>query len=192
MDPLPHRQATDAARRAGQRDSEAGCGDCHEAPRQDRRGPVPDRLRRRGRSRTLLEDVGGRPPHRPVSAGRARRIGPAVDLGKIVWAGGRDRRPCCGVRSRRQRGYNRTRAGLRLFRHRQIVCCQRTPQDTGSTTRSLRVRQVRSVQARHPIRDPGTGVAKSRASGAKQERCGTGSLALRATRGVGGERCADS
>ena len=46
VDPLPHRPAAAAAERAGATSiPDAGRGDRHEAARQDRRGPLPDRRR---------------------------------------------------------------------------------------------------------------------------------------------------
>ena len=50
------------------------------------------------------------------------------------------------------------RARLRLFRHRQVLGGERAAQGAGPAARPVRVRQVRPVQARHPVRDPGAGL----------------------------------
>ena len=63
-------------------------------------------------------------PHRPVPAGCARRVGPAADPGKAVWTRSRDRHARRRVRSGRDPRRNRTRAGVRLFRHRQVLARQ--------------------------------------------------------------------
>ena len=80
-----------AARRAGRGRPGAALGDRDEAPRQDRRGALPDRRRRRGRSAALPGGMGVARPHRPVPARRARRVGPAADPGEAVRPGARDR-----------------------------------------------------------------------------------------------------
>ena len=43
-------------------------------------------------------------PHRSIRSGRARLLGPVADPGEAVRTGGRDRRPGCGIRSRRGAG----------------------------------------------------------------------------------------
>ena len=74
---LPYRAATGAAQRAGRRRPRAALGNRDEASRQDRRGALPDRRRRRGRSAALPGGMGVARPHRPVLARRVttRRIG---------------------------------------------------------------------------------------------------------------------
>ena len=85
----------------------AALGNRDEAARQDRRGALPDRRRRRGRSAALPGGMGVARPHRAVSARRARRVGPAADPGEALRPGARDRhaarclRPGRGQRHRR-------------------------------------------------------------------------------------------
>ena len=70
--PLPYRAAAGAARRANRRRPRAALGDRDEAARQDRRGALPDRRGRRGRSPALPGGMGVAWPHRPVPARRAK------------------------------------------------------------------------------------------------------------------------
>ncbi len=70
MGPLPHCPATAAARRAGVGHPGADLGDRDEASRQDRRGPLPDGRRSRGRSAAVPGGMGVEWPHRPVPAWR--------------------------------------------------------------------------------------------------------------------------
>ena len=75
----------------------------YEAARQDRRGTLSDC---RGRRESIFGDVlrnGSASPHRSISAGRARLVGPASDPRETVWAGARNRRPACRFRSGRSR-----------------------------------------------------------------------------------------
>ena len=64
VDPLPHRAAADAAGRAGRWIPPPVAAIIHEAARQDRRGPLSDRRRRRGRPQALPCGLGGARPHR--------------------------------------------------------------------------------------------------------------------------------
>ena len=59
-----------------------------------------------------------------------------------------------------------------------------------SAARPVRVRQVRPVQARYPLRDTGAGFSKSRPASPQQKRHRVGKLAPRASRGAGIERAA--
>ena len=66
---------------------------------------------------------------------------------------GRERRgrdPARRLRARRPARRAGAGAGLRLFRHRQVVGGQRAAQGAGAAARAVRLRQVRPVQARHP------------------------------------------
>ena len=84
----------------------------------------------------------------------------------------------------------RVGAGLRIFRHRQVLSRRRTAQGAGAAARPVRVRQVRPVQARYPLRDTGAGFSKSRPASPQQERHRVGKLAPRASGGAGIERAA--
>ena len=94
---LPYRAAAGTAQRAGRGRSGAALGYCDEAPRQDRRGALPNRRGRRGRSAALPGGMGGDRPHRAISAGRARHVGPAADPGEALRPGARDRHSARGA-----------------------------------------------------------------------------------------------
>ena len=85
-------------------------------------------------------------------------------------------------------GSDGTRAGVRLFRHRQILAGQRAAQGAGPAARPLCRRQVRPVQARHPLCDAGPGLPEPGPSDPGQERCGAEPLARRAAGGARPER----
>ena len=86
----------------------AALGDRDEASRQDRRGALPDRRGRRGRSPALPGGMGGARPHRAVPARRARRVGPAADPGEALRPGARDRRAARGLRPGRGERHTRS------------------------------------------------------------------------------------
>ena len=75
--------------------------------------------------------------------------------------------------------------------HRQVVGRQRTAQGARSTPWPVRVRQVRSGQARDPVCDARAGVAESRPPSARNQRCRAGGLARGVRRRVGPERAVD-
>ena len=66
---------------------------------------------------------------------------------KLYGRDARDRDVAFLLRSHHQDGRARVGAGLRIFRHRQVLCRQRTAQGAGAAARPVRVRQVRPVQA---------------------------------------------
>ena len=110
----------------------------------------------------------------PFPLGAHDSSGPITDPREAVRAGARDRRLARGLRPGRGSGHAGARAGIRLFRRRQILRGERAAQGAGSAARALRVRQVRPVQARHPVRDPGAGLPDSGPSDPRQERSGGG------------------
>ena len=149
-----------------------------EAARQDRRGSLSDRGGPRGGSAHVPGGMGGAPAHRPLSARRARRVGPAADPGKALRPRARDRRRLSRAFDRVWRsGSAGTRSGVGLCRHRQVLGRQRTAQGARPAARPVRRRQVRSVQARHPLCDVGAGVSKSRPSHPRPRRGGIKPLA---------------
>ena len=95
--------------------------------------------------------------------------------------------------ARRLRSHRRERragvgAGLGIFRHRQVRRRPRTAQGAGATARALRLRQVRPVQARHPLCDAGASLSGPDPPPAGLERGRVGRLARRPARGAGPER----
>ena len=68
MGALPYRETAGAAGRAAEGMSGLGLGNHHEAARQDRRGSLPDRGRRRARSAALPRAMGSRAPDRRIPA----------------------------------------------------------------------------------------------------------------------------
>ena len=65
---------------------------------------------------------------------------------------------------------DRARAGVGLCRHRQVLGRQRAAQGAGATAWPLCGRQVRPVQAGHPVCDAGPGLPEPRPSAPQQER----------------------
>ena len=70
-------------------------------------------------------------------------------------------------------------ARLRLFRDRQVLGGQRAAQGARPAARPLRLRQVRPVPARHPVRHPGPGLPEPGAPAAGPERGGARPVAGR-------------
>ena len=91
----------------------------------------------------------------PFPLGAARRIGPAADPGEALRPGARDRHAARCLRPGRGQRHPGARARLRLFRHRQVLGGERAAQGARPAAWPVRVRQVRPVQARHPVRHPG-------------------------------------
>ena len=87
-----------------------------------------------------------------ISAGRARRLGPAADPGEALRPGARDRHSARFLRPGRGERHAGARARVRLFRDRQILRGERAAQGARAAAWPVRVRQVRPVQARHPVR----------------------------------------
>ena len=73
----------------------------------------------------------------------------------------RDRDLACCVRPRRHQRPAGVGAGRRLFRDRQVLGRERAAQGASAAARPFRLRQVRSVQARHPLCDGGASIAGS-------------------------------
>ena len=99
-------------------------------------------------------------PDRRLPARRTRHAGPAADPREAVRAGARDRNLARRLRSRgieRQAGAG---AGLRLFRHRQVLRRPRAAPGARSAARPLRFGQIRPVQARHPVFDARAGLSE--------------------------------
>ena len=96
---------------------------------------------------------------------------------KLYGREARDRHAARGLRPGRRRRRARAGAGVGLFRHRQVVGGERAAQGAGPAARPLRVRQVRSVQARHPLRHAGPGLPEPGAPAARPERGGARPLA---------------
>ena len=91
----------------------------------------------------------------PFPLGASRRIGPAADPGEALRPGARDRHAARFLRPGRGERHAGTRARVRLFRHRQVLGGERAAQGARPAAWPVRVRQVRPVQARHPVRDGG-------------------------------------
>ena len=119
-------------------------GHHHEAARQDGRGALPDRRRPGARSAALPGRMGSPGPHRRLPARRTRHARPAADSRETVRASARGRDLARRLRSRRQERRAGAGAGLRLFRHRQVLRRQRTAQGAGAAARALR-RQASST-----------------------------------------------
>ena len=82
LGPLPYRsKACSACGDVGER-SGPDLGNRHEAPRQDGRGSLPDRRRRRARSAALSCRMGGPGPRRTLCAWRMRQARSAHDPGE--------------------------------------------------------------------------------------------------------------
>ena len=122
----------------------------------------------------------------PFPLGAHDVVGPIADPGEALREGARDRCSARGLRSGGGAGHRRAGAGIRLFRRRQILGGQRTAQGAGSAARAFRGRQVRPVQARHTVRDAGTGIPDAGASDPGQERSRGGPLAARPSGGAWG------
>jgi serine/threonine protein kinase len=73
------------------------------------------------------------------------------------------------VRSRRQRRRPGIGPGLGLLRHREVLGRQRAAAGAGTAARSFRFRQVRPVQTRHSLLDPGTGLCEPDPAAARQK-----------------------
>ena len=162
MGPLSYRQTADAACRAIERMSRArsppSCRSC--SPR-----PPKSATRRRPASSTtfgIVCRIGGAGPDRgrfrSASTTRSDRL---ADPRETIRARARDRGLARCLRSRRCDGATGAGAGFRLFRHRQIFRGQRAAQGARSAARSFRLRQVRSVQARHPLCHAGASLSES-------------------------------
>ena len=124
----------------------------------------------------------------PFPLGAQDVLGPAADPGEAVRAGARDRHAAGGLRPGRGQRHAGTRARLRLFRDRQVLGGERAAQGAGPAARPVRVRQVRPVQARHPVRNPGPGLPEPGPPAARPERGGAWPLAGRPARGARSER----
>src|SRR5216683_7213939 len=124
-------------------------------------------------------------PYRPVPARRSRRIGPAVDPGEALRPGARDRGAPRFVRASRDERHAGARARVRLFRHRQVLSGERTAQGARTAARPVRVRQVRPVQARHPVHHSGTSLPEPCAPASGPERDRAWPLAGLPKRGAG-------
>ena len=88
--------------------------------------------------------------------------------------------PARRLRPRRRERRAGAGAGLRIFRHRQVLGRQRAAQGAGAAARPVRIRQVRPVQARHPVCHAGAGLSEPCPAAAGQERSRAGRLARRA------------
>src|SRR5258706_567157 len=102
--------------------------------------------------------MGGDRPYRDICAGRTRRFGPTADPREALRPGARDWRPDRGLRQSCGPRHHRTRARVRLFRDRQVFGSTRAAQGARPAAWPVCIRQVRPVQARHPIRDAGPGL----------------------------------
>ena len=71
------------------------------------------------------------------------------------------------------------RARVRLFRHRQVLGGERAAQGARPAAWPLRVRQVRPVQARHPVRHPGPSLPEPGPPASGPERGGAWPVAGR-------------
>ena len=174
MGPLPYRTQAGAACRAGGDRAGRGLRHDHEAARQDGRGALPDGGRGRARSAALPGGLGHAWPRRPLPARRAGRARPAVDSRETVRASPRGRNLARRLRPGGGQERAGAGAGVRLFRHRQVLGRQRAAQSAGAAARAVRVGQVRPVQARHPLCDSGAGVPGPDPPAAGQERCRAG------------------
>ena len=134
--------------------------------------------------RRCLAEWESRWPHRPVSAGRARRIGPVADSGAAVWARARDRNAARLFRTRRGPRHAGARARVRLFRDRQVLRGARAAQGAGSIARALCIRQIRPIQARHSLRHVGPSLPEPGALAAESGRGGTWPVAGLLERGA--------
>jgi serine/threonine protein kinase len=83
-DSLSHRAPAAAAGRAGERDPENRGRDRHEAARQERRGPLPDRRGPGGRSEAMSRRLGNAGQNRSIPLGRAGCPGSTPDPGAPV------------------------------------------------------------------------------------------------------------
>src|ERR1019366_5744564 len=150
--PLPHRPATGPAGGAGRGHPRPPLRDRDEAPRQARRGSLPDSRWSRDRPPALSSGLGGDRPHRALPAGHRGRVGSPGHPGAAIRARARDRHAGRGLRPRRRSGHPRPGAGLRVLRHRQILGSQRAIQSARPTARPLRGREVRPVCEGCPVR----------------------------------------
>ncbi len=153
-----------------------------EAARQDRRRALPDRGRPGARPPALPCCMGNSAPDPRLPAGPTGHARPAFDSRETVRARAGDRDLARRLRPRRHQRPARASAGLRLFRHRQVRRRQRAAQGAGAVARPFCLRQVRSVQARHPLCHAGASLSEPDPLAPGQERRRTGRLARRAAR----------
>ena len=148
--PMPPRERVTASR--------SGRGHHLEAARQNRGGPLPDRRRRRGRPAAMPDGVGGARPHRPFALGAhdasdrllipEKLYGREAEIGALIAAF--DRVVASGTTELvLVSGYSGIgKSSIVNELHKVLV----------PLARPVRRRQVRSVQARHPLRHPGAGL----------------------------------
>ena len=134
------------------------------------------------RPAALPRAVGSRRPDRRIPARRTRHTRPAGHSGKAVWTRARDRDAARRLRARGDERDAGAGARLRVLRHRQVIGGERAAQGARAAARTVRLGQVRSIQARHPLRDAGPGVSEPRSTSARQERRRAEWLARRARR----------
>ena len=100
---------------------------------------------------------------------------------KLYGRATRDRHPARRLRTRRDERDAGAGARVRVRGHWQIVGRERAAQGAGAAARPVRVRQVRSIQTRHPVRDAGAGVSEPHSETFGEERARAGQLARRAS-----------
>ncbi len=122
---------------------------------KNRRRPLPDRGRHRGRPSPLPTRMGGARSNSRFSARSPRHARAASDSGKALRSSKRDRLPARELRSRGGERTARIHIGLWLFRHRQVIRRERATQSARAPEGPVCVREIRSVQARYPVLDPG-------------------------------------
>ena len=98
MVPLPYRQKAAAAERAAGLCAGRGLRPHPETARQERRGPLPDRVRPRARSPTLPCRMGGSAQDRRLPLGSTGHVRPDFDSREAVRARARDRDFACRLR----------------------------------------------------------------------------------------------
>ncbi len=189
MGALPHRAPGGAAHGAGGEHPRAAVAAGHEAAGQDRRGALPERRRAGARPAPLPGELAAPRAHRRLPAGRAQRAGAPADPREALRPRTRGRHPggCLRRHSRGRRAG--AGAGVRLLRHRQVLGGQRAAQAAGAAARAVRLRQVRPVQAQHPVLHPGAGLPGPGAHAPGQERPRAGALAPGPAAGAG-RQCA--
>ena len=115
----------------------------------------------------------------PFALGERDRARSAHDPGEAVRPRARGRDLARRLRSRGRERRAGAGSGLRLFRHRQILGRQRAAQGACPAARAVRLRQVRPVQARHPLFDAGAGLSEPGAATSRQERRRAGDVGAR-------------
>src|SRR6266700_2965755 len=122
---LPYRQKAGASERAARECPGPGFGHHHETARQDTRGSLPDRGRRRARPAALPRRMGGGAPDRRLSARRTRHARPAPRSREALRALARSRDAGYRLRPDGDGPKAGAGAGVGVLRHWQIIGGQR-------------------------------------------------------------------